>query len=257
MENQLKVFNNSEFGSVRTILVNDEPYFVGKDVADILGYSNTSDALIKRVDEEDKLTSQIATSGQNREMTIINESGLYSLILSSKLPKAKSFKRWVTSEVLPAIRQNGTYSRPMSQAEILAQSAQLLVEMEKRVNEVQTVAEKASIKIDNAITAFTAPVSDDWKEETNKKINQMCMLNGLPYQSFKGDLYAELESIARCDLTARQRNLRERIKMSGATYKERQAITKIDVITRDDKLKAIFDGIVRKYQLKYADNVKG
>ena len=83
--------------------------FVGKDVASILGYKNTKDALLKHVDDEDKLGSRIATPGQNREMKVINESGLYSLVLSSKLPSAKKFKRWVTREVLPSIRKHGAY----------------------------------------------------------------------------------------------------------------------------------------------------
>ncbi len=108
MENQLQVFD-FEGSNVRTVNIDGNPYFVGKDVATILGYKNTKDALLKHVDDEDKLGSQIATSGQNREMKVINESGLYSLILSSKLPSAKKFKRWVTSEVLPAIRKHGAY----------------------------------------------------------------------------------------------------------------------------------------------------
>ena len=94
---------------VRTVTINEEPYFVGKDVADVLGYQNGSRDVNRHVDDEDKLKYRFGTSGQDREMTIINESGLYSLILSSKLPQAKEFKRWVTSEVLPAIRRQGAY----------------------------------------------------------------------------------------------------------------------------------------------------
>ncbi len=108
--NELQVFKNAEFGSVRTTIIDGEPFFVGKDVAEILGYRDTSDALKRHVDEEDKLTRCFTDSGQNREMYIINESGLYSLILRSQLPKAKQFKRWVTSEVLPAIRRHGIYA---------------------------------------------------------------------------------------------------------------------------------------------------
>ncbi|HCX9015606.1 TPA: phage antirepressor [Staphylococcus aureus] len=106
---ELQTFNFEEL-SVRTLEVDGEPYFIGKDVADILGYANGRDALSKHVDAEDKLTSQIATAGQNRNVTIINESGLYSLIFSSKLENAKRFKRWVTSDVLPAIRKHGIYA---------------------------------------------------------------------------------------------------------------------------------------------------
>lgn len=108
--NELQVFNNAEFGSVRTTVIDGEPFLVGKDVAEILGYRDTSDALKRHVDEEDKLTRCFTDSGQNREMYIINESGLYSLILRSQLPKARKFKRWVTSEVLPAIRRHGMYA---------------------------------------------------------------------------------------------------------------------------------------------------
>lgn len=112
MENTLQVFENQEFGKVRTLLVNNEPWFVGKDVAEILGYGDTNQSIRKHVDDEDKLTRQFDGSGQRREMTVINESGLYSLVLSSRLPTAKKFKRWVTSEVLPSIRKTGGYHLP-------------------------------------------------------------------------------------------------------------------------------------------------
>ena len=110
MENAIKIFENEEFGSVRTMEINGEPYFVGKDVAEILGYANTSKALIDHVDDEDKLNNETLSSLGQRGGWLINESGLYSLILSSKLPTAKKFKRWVTSDVLPAIRKTGSYS---------------------------------------------------------------------------------------------------------------------------------------------------
>lgn len=109
---QIRTFNSSlhpEFGNLRTLTIDGEPWFVGKDVAGALGYSNTPDAIGKHVDKEDKLTSQIAMTGQRRNTIIINESGLYSLILGSKLEKAKEFKHWVTAEVLPTIRKTGGY----------------------------------------------------------------------------------------------------------------------------------------------------
>ena len=107
---ELQVFKNVEFGSVRTTTIGGQPYFVGKDVADILGYANTRKALIDHVDEEDKGVTKCDTLGGKQDLTIINESGLYSLILSNKMPNAKKFKRWVTSEVLPAIRKHGLYA---------------------------------------------------------------------------------------------------------------------------------------------------
>ena len=108
--NELKIFENPDFGKVRTMEIDSEPYFVGKDVTDILGYANSSKALTDHVDEEDKLNNESLSSLGQRGGWLINESGLYSLILSSKLPKAKEFKHWVTSEVLPSIRKHGIYA---------------------------------------------------------------------------------------------------------------------------------------------------
>lgn len=107
--NDLQIFENPEFGSVRTVEIDGTPWLVGKDVAVALGYAKPTDAIRKHVDPEDKGISKTETPSGEQEMLIINESGLYSLILSSKMPKAKAFKRWVTSEVLPAIREHGAY----------------------------------------------------------------------------------------------------------------------------------------------------
>ena len=109
---ELQIFKNAEFGSVRTLTINDEPYFFGKDVAEILGYTNPSKALADHVDEDDKLNNESLSSLGQRGGWLINESGLYSLILSSKMPNAKKFKNWVTAEVLPSIRKHGAYMTP-------------------------------------------------------------------------------------------------------------------------------------------------
>ena len=112
--NELQIFESPEFGQVRTVVIENEPWFVGKDVANILGYANTKDAISSHVEEDDKTIIQRSENTTleipNRGLTFINESGLYSLIFSSKLPNAKKFKRWVTSEVLPTIRKHGMYA---------------------------------------------------------------------------------------------------------------------------------------------------
>ena len=123
MKNQ--IFKNEEFGQIRTCMVDGETYFVGKDVASALGYVNPNKAMIDHVDDEDKLTSRIVMAGQNRQVIIINESGLYALILSSKLESARRFKRWVTSEVLPAIRQNGRYELEQQVVKVEEQNREL------------------------------------------------------------------------------------------------------------------------------------
>lgn len=110
--NELKIFNNEEFGKIRTVTIDNEPWFVGKDVATALGYERADNAIRNHVEEDDKLMHQISASGQNRQMYIINESGLYALIFGSKLESAKEFKHWVTSEVLPTLRKTGSYEMP-------------------------------------------------------------------------------------------------------------------------------------------------
>ena len=144
----MKIFSNPEFGEIRTKLVDGEPWFVGKDIAEALGYSDTSDALKKHVYAEDKLTRRFADSGQNREMYIINESGLYSLILSSKLPGAKKFKRWVTGEVLPSLRKTGGYivgQEDMTDEELLARALEVahrkIAQRDKRIGDLEAETE--------------------------------------------------------------------------------------------------------------------
>ncbi len=108
--NELQVFNNAMFGNVRVLLQGDEPWFVAKDIADTLGYQNGSRDVNRHTDEEDRTKTMVFDGNQNKETILINESGLYSLVLSSKLPNAKQFRRWVTSEILPSIRKYGSYS---------------------------------------------------------------------------------------------------------------------------------------------------
>ena len=138
------VFKNKEFGRIRTCMVDGETYFVGKDVASALGYKNTKDALIRHVDVDDKEWSGITTPLGTQQATIINESGLYSLILSSKLDRAKRFKHWVTSEVLPAIRKNGRYE--------LESKAKELQQQNRLLESKNTLLEE--------ITAYQKPLTD-------------------------------------------------------------------------------------------------
>lgn len=139
--NEVQLFN-FENHEVRSLLLNNEPWFVGKDVAEVLGYERADNAIRNHIDKEDKLMHQISASGQNRNMTIINESGLYSLVLSSKLPSAKKFKRWVTSEVLPALRKTGQYQvKELSGSELMAkaliEAQSVLAAKDKQIEEMK------------------------------------------------------------------------------------------------------------------------
>lgn len=140
--NELQIFKNEEFGQIRTVKINDEPYMIGSDVAVALGYTNPAKAIRDHVDEEDKLTEQIVLSGQTREAICINESGLYSLILGSRLPNAKKFKRWVTSEVLPSIRKTGGYHLPQTYSEALRELAAQAERNEKLELRIETMRPK-------------------------------------------------------------------------------------------------------------------
>lgn len=227
----------------------ENPLFLAKDVANWIQHTDPS-KMCNAVDDDEKVTNIVRTLGGNQECLFLTENGLYEVLFQSRKPIAKEFKTQVKA-ILKEIRTKGTYNRPMTQTELILAQAQALVEMERKANQAIEMAEQTNSKLENALDVFTSPVSENWKDETNRKINLICKTNGLSYSVFKGDLYAELQQIASCDISARQRNLKERLKKAGATYAERQAITKIDVIAKDEKLKLIFDGIVKKYQAKY------
>ena len=165
--NNLQIFDSPDFGQIRTIQQNGEPWFVGKDVAEILGYTNPSKALVDHVDDEDKLNNDSLSSLGQRGGWLINESGLYSLILSSKMPKAKEFKRWVTSEVIPAIRKTGGYiagSENMTDAEIMAKAvlvAQSTIrQRDQRIKELESdvAAAKPKVLFADAVSASDSTI---------------------------------------------------------------------------------------------------
>lgn len=143
----LQIFNSPEFGAIRTVEKDGEPWFVGKDVAAALGYKDTVNALKSHVDAEDKGGWQITTQFGDKETTIINESGLYSLVLSSKLPTAKKFKRWVTSEVIPSIRKHGAYMTPDKLEEVLLKP-DTLIQLAQNLKDEQEKRRALEVKVE-------------------------------------------------------------------------------------------------------------
>ena len=166
--NNLTVFKNRDFGEIRMVLIDDEPYFLGKDVADILGYQNGSRDINRHVDEEDRCKVMIFDGSQDKENIVINESGLYSLILSSKMPNAKKFKRWVTSEVLPKIRKSGQYSLlPRNYAEALRMYADE-VERRELMQKQRDEAIRTKAWISNKKTATAMNTASQKSKEVEK-----------------------------------------------------------------------------------------
>ena len=174
---EIQIFKNEMFGEVRT-MVNEkgEPFFVGSDVAVVLGYSDPQKAVKMHVDDDDKLTRRIVVSGQNRNAIIINESGLYALVLSSKLPQAKAFKRWVTNEVLPQIRQTGGYlpTRNARTGEMLTDSE--MVEVANKI--IARTISRANLPADDCFTASQVAESLDI---TANILNHFLVDKGIQY----------------------------------------------------------------------------
>lgn len=155
--NELQVFKNQEFGQVRTLTLNDEPWFVGKDVAEALGYAEPRSAVSKKVDDADRGVAEMETPSGKQNMTIINESGLYALIFGSKLESAQKFKRWVTSEVLPALRKTGQYQvKELSGSELMAKA---LIEAQNVLAAKDKVIEEMKPKVVFADAVATSHTS--------------------------------------------------------------------------------------------------
>ena len=179
--NELQIFNSEEFGDIRTVTIDNEPWFVGKDVATALGYKNTADAIGKHVDVDDKLLSQIAIAGQRRDVAVINESGVYALIFGSKLESAKRFKHWVTAEVLPSIRKTGSYQKPMTIAEqiqLLALGNQNHEERIEKLENTMTIdyAQQEAIRdlVSSVVIAHLGGKESNAYKEIGKKVFAEC-----------------------------------------------------------------------------------
>ena len=222
MENQITVFASDKFGDVRIVQIGNEPWFVGKDICDILGYQNGSRDINRHVDEEDRQNYQNGTFESNRGLTIINESGVYALILSSKLPQAKEFKRWVTHEVLPSIRKHGAYLTDNALEEALTSpdfliklATQLKEEKEARLKaEQKTIEQEKTIEVlkpkadytdmilkNNSLVTITQIAKDYGMsgKAMNSKLHEMKIiynLNGqwLLYSKYQSEGYVHSET---------------------------------------------------------------
>lgn len=257
--NELQIFNSTEFGEVRTIIKDNEIWFVGKDVAEALGYSDTNQAIRKHIDEEDKLTRQIDGIGQKREMYIINESGLYSLVLSSKLPKAKEFKRWITKEVIPSIRKYGGYiAKPLNQLDILEKSIQIMKEQQRRLEEHDNRLAKIESNIEQ-IKELEQINASNWRlyfGSVTRKIAKYypCLDMENPYQAIRHEFYERLENEAHCNLNIRLKNKKERAYKAGLNKNKIKELNKLDIIEEDARLINSAIAVLKKMSIQYGIN---
>lgn len=254
----LQIFNSPEFGAIRTIEKDGEPWFVGKDVATALGYKDTVNALKSHVDAEDKTGWQITTQFGEKETTIINESGLYSLVLSSKLPTAKKFKRWVTSEVIPSIRKTGSYSVPCDLSRLSPEMQMLKLLTDKAIENELAQQEQArqlhqvEQKVEN-IRELVGINPNGWREDCRKLIVKIAYsMGGNEYiRDVNNEVFSLVDKRAGVSLETRLTNKRRRMAEEGVCKSKRDRLSKVDVIAEDKKLIEIYIKVVRELVVKY------
>ena len=253
--NELQIFTYNDT-TLRTVEMDGEMWWVLKDVCGVLGIVKP-DNVAARLDDDEKGTCVVGTPGGKQNMTVVNEPGLYNVILRSDKPEAKDFKRWVTHEVLPSIRRTGSYQiAPRTPAELLAAQAQVLVDMERRLDRFETQTHALADKVDTAIKVFSRPAEDHWKSDVDSAIKELCEVNHLSVAKTKGFMYAELEQMTGCLVNSRLKRMQKRVRKTGARYKDAHALTKLDAVAADRQLRAVFEGIVRNWQARYAINAE-
>lgn len=251
--NDLQIFDYNGT-PLRTVEKDGELWWVLKDVCGVLGIVDHV-SVSRRLDDDEKGVGQIlplSGKGAAQGTTIINEPGLYNVIIRSDKPEAKDFKRWVTHEVLPSIRRHGSYAlaptQPMTPAQLLAAQAQLLVDMERRMDEMQGQTRALEAKVDTAMKAFSRPAEDHWRADMDTAIKELNADMGWSLPKLRGKLFAELEQSVNCNLGVRVKRLQDRKRKTGMRYRDAKLLGKLDAIAEDKQLRAIFEGIVRGYQ---------
>lgn len=227
---------------VRTVIKDGEPWFVAKDVCDVLGLTNPSESL-RALDIDERSTLRISEGGP--EVNIINEPGLYSLVIRSNKPEAKEFKRWITHDVIPSIRQTGSYSvKQVTPLNILQQAINNMVEQEQRVKQLENTTQ--------LIKDTVIQHSNQWREDINRMFNRIVdKVGGHRFRELRTESYELLERRARVDLGRRLDNLKARIINEGGTMTAINKANKLDVIEADPKLREIYAAIIKEYTIKY------
>lgn len=256
-ENEVRVWNY-ESSEVRTVQVNGEPWFVLADVCKVLEISNSRN-ISSRLEPDEKGVTLVDTLGGTQQMTIINESGLYAVVLRSDKPQAKPFRKWVTSEVLPSIRKHGSYS-VQSQFADLSPQLQVLIQMETRQKQIEArQAEQATAlagleqKIQNTCEVIALDKTA-WRKDSEHLINKIARATGDGYGGIRllyEEIYRSIESRAGVSLNTRLTNKRNRMAGEGVCKSKWDKLTRVDIIAEDKKLIEIYVAIVKELAVKY------
>ena len=242
---ELMVFQNPEFGELRTAERDGETWFCLADICEPLGLK--AKKVRVRLKQEGVVLVDTPTNSGVQGMLYVNEGNIYRAIFQSHKPEAERFTDWVTEEVLPSVRKTGGYTnKPMTMAENLAAQAQLLVEQEKRIARIEQ-------RVETALTAIARPAGDTWVEDMKTAIAGYCKATGLTEITGRGRLYEMLDREADCSTDARLRCLRSRKKDAGERRKDYMALTKLDAIALDKKLRVAFEGIVARETARAAN----
>ncbi|MCY9153669.1 Bro-N domain-containing protein [Bacillus haynesii] len=245
-----KVFNYQD-QQVRTVVKDNEPWFVAKDVCNVLNHSNHKVA-VSRLDEDEVSKVYLTDSlGRNQKTTVVNEAGLYSLILTSNKPEAKQFKRWITHEVIPTIRKTGSYQmeQPKTPLEVLQGTINQLVEHDKRMNQLEGQV--------NNISNIVSMNNVGWREKVNVILKRIAKnWTGVePYRSVMNLSYERLEQRAGCKLDIRLNNRKERALSQGMSKTYVKKINKLDVIAEEKRLVEIYIQIVKEMAIQFKVNI--
>jgi len=274
----LTIFNNEQFGSIRTVQDESGVWFVAADVCKALEIADTGRA-VERLDDDESTRIEIdhpQSAGKKLTVWAVNEYGLYGLVLGSRKKEAKDFQRWIKHEVLPSIRKTGGYqmqtNKPIKMSEVfqaMAQTAKIAEDASEtahaamngvtRLTAAQDAIE-ASVssmdkKLDNVVDVLSAPKTTEaerWQRETHKAITSFCQENKLSYRDFYDNLYEQLEERAHVNLSSRVTRRQNRARWEGASRTEIARISKLFMVSIDPKLRLIFDSLVTEFKIAYA-----
>lgn len=249
--NELTLFNNPDFGAIRTLETNDgKVLFCGKDVATALGYKDTRHAISANC--KGGVKCPVLTNGGKQDMTFIPESDVYRLTFSSKLPNAEKFTDWITEEVIPQILRTGSYSieqKPMSQLDVLQGMLDVMKTHETRLKAVETVQAEQKEKLDRVAETFEINVKT-WRKEANSLVRKIAQKSGESFQKVWLDSYQALEDKAHCKLTTRMAHKRLRMYERGLSPAKLRSISALDVIEDDENLIHHYISVLREMAFK-------